>query len=197
MSAPTAPPPVRWREPLSADDRLTFAVPQDWWRIRLREPADRDRDVRALAAALTAGRPDAGCLRTRLARLLLDAARSAGDRHAVEVHLAAGGGTGPPVACAFAVSLLPPTSAGRVADLLAGAPGGVAVPGEHGPGADHCRVAPADPVGGRASCGVVQHLRAAPSGGAVLLTGSVPQLGLLEPLRAVFAAVAGSLRWLA
>ena len=57
------------------------------------------------------------------------------------------------------------------------------------------RVATPLPDGSSLESHLVQYQHLVPGGGFVLLSFSTPQLQLVEPLEALFDAVAGSFRW--
>jgi hypothetical protein len=184
---------------------FTFAVPSDWARIGVMDDAERDRDVRRLARAVTRGRPDGDSLSPRVAQLLQDAVAGHSDEHTVEVYLSLFPEGGLPLACALAVGVVPPAvtgeDGGRVtASFLATA--GVEGTAEvlelaAGPVPRVCRrVRTPLPDGRTMESEVVQYQHLVPGGGVVLLSFSTPQLELVEPLTALFDAVAGSFRWL-
>ncbi|WP_147251733.1 hypothetical protein [Blastococcus sp. TF02-8] len=111
-----------------------------------------------------------------MAQLLQEAAAARADSHTVEVYLSLFQEGAPPIACALAVG---------VVELAAGPV----------PRLRHRMTAPA--VGGhQVDTEVVQYHHEMPGGGFVLLSFSTPQLQVLEPLVALFDAVAGSFRWL-
>lgn len=170
-----------WREPLTSRDRFTFVLPPGWSRIRLLTAEARRADVERLAAALSHGRPDRHLLVPQLVRHLDAAVTQRHDPSAVEAHLSTTRGGGPPIACSLVVSLLA-TCADPDAAL---GPGAEVLPHDGGRVVRQERPGPSL---------LVQHLFPDADGGAVLLSWSSPQLALAEPLRAVFDAVAGSLR---
>ncbi|TYP83650.1 hypothetical protein [Blastococcus xanthinilyticus] len=183
---------------------FTFAVPADWVRIRVVDDAERAADVRRIARAVTRGRPDRDSLLPKVARMLQEAAGARSDSWTVEVYLSLFQEGAPPIACALAVGVVPPQAvpAGGVLDaafLAAAGPGGSAEVVELAAGPvpriRRRTTAPA-PGGGVVGTEVVQYQHAVPGGGCVLLSFSTPQLLLLEPLTALFDAVAGSFRWL-
>lgn len=184
---------------------FTFAVPDDWVRIRVAEPDERESDVRTVARAVTRGRPDRDTLLPQLSRLLSDAATAYGDDHTVEVYLSLVQEGGLPVVCALAVGVVPPQLAPGPAEAVEAA-------FLHGAGPDG-RAEVAELAGGavprvrrrvhtefgtdqRVESDLSQYCFVVPGGGLVVLSFSTPQLGLLEPLHALFDAVAGSFRWL-
>ncbi|MGY1718941.1 hypothetical protein ACI8AG_07830 [Blastococcus sp. SYSU DS0552] len=184
---------------------FTFAVPGDWARIRVLDEARRDADVRRIARAVTRGRPDRDRLMPQVARALHGAAAARSDSHTVEVHLPVLQDGAPPIACALAVGVVPPRPAGdrpgaaEAAFLAAGGAGAAAEVVElaAGPVARLRRRTQAPAPDGRLlETAVVQYQHPMPGGGYVLLSFSTPLLELLEPLTALFDAVAGSFRWL-
>ncbi|MDP5183496.1 hypothetical protein QOZ88_12695 [Blastococcus sp. BMG 814] len=183
---------------------FTFAVPGDWVRIRVLDDAQRDADVRRIAQAVTRGRPDRDRLMPQVARVLHEAVAARTDSRTVEVHLPVLQKGAPPVACALAVGVVPPRDGDRpggedAAFLAAAGTGATAevVDLACGPVARLRRrtSAPA-PDGRRVETAVVQYQHPLPGGGFVLLSFSTPLLELLDPLTALFDAVAGSFRWL-
>ncbi|MGY1723574.1 hypothetical protein [Blastococcus sp. SYSU DS0533] len=183
---------------------FTFAVPGDWVRIRVLDGVQREADVRRIARAVTRGRPDRDRLMPQVARLLHDAVAARSDSRTVEVHLPVFQEGAPPVACALAVGVVPPRDgeppgAEEAAFLAAVGPGtsGEVVELVCGPVARlRRRVLVPAPDGRRVETAVVQYRHPLPGGGFVLLSFSTPLLELLEPLSALFDAVAGSFRWL-
>ncbi|MGY1834518.1 hypothetical protein ACI79P_05330 [Blastococcus sp. SYSU DS0510] len=183
---------------------FTFAVPGNWVRIRVLDDAQRDADVRRIARAVTRGRPDRDRLEPQVARLLHGAVAARRDSRTVEVHLSVLEEGAPPVACALAVGVVPPHPGDRpgaeVTAFLAAGRGGASaevVELACGPVARVRRRthAPA-PDGRQVATELVQYQHPMPGGGFVLLSFSTPLLELLEPLTALFDAVAGSFRWL-
>lgn len=183
---------------------FTFAVPDDWARIRMASAVERDADIARIARAVTRSRPDRDSLMPRVARLLRDAAAGRSDRHTVEVYLSLLPHGCPPIACALAVGVVPPRAVGDRPDaleasFLAGvAPAGSAEVVElaSGPVPRIRRRVAATEFGDRPiETEVVQYQHLVPGGGWVLLSFSTPQWQLLEPLTALFDAVAGSFRW--
>ncbi|MCF6743708.1 hypothetical protein E9529_05345 [Blastococcus sp. KM273128] len=182
---------------------FTFAVPGDWARIRVLDDAERDADVRRIARAVTRGRPDRDRLMPQVARVLLDAVAARVESHTVEVHLPVLEEGAAPLACALAVGVVPPVAdragAEEAAFLAAANPGEQAdvVELACGPVARRRRRVPVPaPDGRRVETAVAQYHHPVPGGGFVLLSFSTPLLVLLDPLTALFDAVAGSFRWL-
>ncbi|MCF6506823.1 hypothetical protein E9549_05295 [Blastococcus sp. MG754426] len=183
---------------------FTFAVPGDWVRIRVLDDAERDADIRRTARAVIRGRPDRDRLMPQVARVLHDAVAARVDSRTVEVHLPVLQEGAPPLACALAVGVVPPAAGDRpgaheAAFLAAAGPGGSAdvVELPCGPVARLRRRVLAPAPGGRpVQTAVAQYHHPVPGGGFVLLSFSTPLLELLDPLTALFDAVAGSFRWL-
>lgn len=185
---------------------FTFAVPTDWMRIRVADGAEHAQDISSIARAVTRGRPDRDRVMPEVARLLQDAAAARSDSHTVEVYLSVFQEGAPPIACALAVGVvLPRRPADRpgawTAAFVAGAqPTGAAEVVELACGPvprSRSRVSTPVADGGQpVPTEVVQYQHAMPGGGCVLLSFSTVQLPLIEPLTALFDAVAGSLRWL-
>ena len=184
---------------------FTFALPDDWVRIRVDDDQAQQDDVRSVAREVTRGRPDRDQLLPHVVQLLTDATAAHRTGHTVEVYLALALGSGLPVVAALTVDVVPPRAAPgdvlalRAAFLTAGALEGTAELAElaTGPVArSRRRVATPLPDGSALESEVVQYQHPVPGGGFVLLSFSTPQLQLLEPLSALFDAVAGSFRWL-
>ena len=108
------------------------------------------------------------------------------------------------MACALAVDVVPPQAAPgdemalRAAFLASGGRNGEAGIAELAGGPVprvRRRVSSALPDGSALESHLVQYQHLVPGGGFVLLSFSTPQLQLVEPLEALFDAVAGSFRW--
>ena len=184
---------------------FTFAVPTDWVRIRVADDAERADDIGRIARAVTRGRPDRDSLMPQVARMLQEAAAARSDSHTVEVYLSLFQEGAPSIACALAVGVVPAQLLGGRAGFLdtaflagAGPSGSVEVVElAAGPVPRIRRRMSAPSVGGQlVESEVVQYQHVMPGGGFVLLSFSTPQLQLLEPLTALFDAVAGSFRWI-
>lgn len=185
---------------------FTFAVPDDWVRIRVCNAAERASDVRRLARAVTKGRSDRDALLPKVSQLFQDAASSYADDYTVEVYLSLVQEGSLPLACALAVGVVPPQGAGsdpgqtQAAFLASAAPRGSAelVDLGAGPVPRLCRRVVTEATSThRVENYVVQYQHLVPGGGYVVLSFSTPQLLLLEPLTGLFDAVAGSFRWIA
>lgn len=184
---------------------FTFAVPADWVRIRVADATDLAEDVGRIARAVTRGRPDRDSLMPQVARMLQDAAAAWSDSCTVEVYLSLFQDGAPPVACALAVGVVPPQALADQPGLLdAGFLAGAGSAGSAevvelaaGPVPRVRRRIPTPGPGDQlVETEVVQYRHHLPGGGCVLLSFSTAQLLLLEPLVALFDAVAGSFRWI-
>lgn len=173
----------------------TLATPADWVRVRLRDDATRDADLVKAARAATRGRSDRDRLVPLVAELLRDAVTAHAVDHTVEVHLPLPR-PGIPLACALAVTVLPPelapdeppVEAGQALETVLLSCG----PVQRVVGVQRTEL----PSGhGSVDSQVLQYHRQAPDGRRVVLSFSTPLLEILEPLTALFDAVAGSLRW--
>lgn len=184
---------------------FTFLVPNDWARVRVDDRAHREDDVRRIARVVTRRRPDRNSLFPQVVRLLQDTVEAHARKHAVEVYLSLPQGGGLPIACSMVVDVVPSQQAGAAADggllaFLATAGGGDADVVELMPGpvlrVRRRRTVTVPGTAEAVESDVVQYRYPIADGGFVLLTFATPQRQLLEPLTALFDAVAGSFRWL-
>lgn len=181
---------------------VSFTLPDDWWRIRLRDDQARQADIAALATRVTAGRPDARPMARQLTDLL-DEITEDSEPHAVETWLSLLTEGGWPIACSLTLAIIPaPGQAGRSllhAGLvqLAGGPSEVAVIDTLAGPATRVHRQVVSSLGGKdLPSEVMQYVIAFPDGdGAVLLSFSTPLLGATEAFFALFDSIAASTRW--
>ena len=184
---------------------FTFLVPNDWVRVRVDDRTSREEDVRRIARVVTRGRPDRDSLFPQVVRLLHDTVEAHAREYAVEVYLSLLQSAGLPIACSMVVDVVPSRAAGADPDrgpaaflATAGAGDAEVVELMSGlvPRVRRRRTAAVPGAAEAVTSDVVQYRYPIAGGGFVLLTFATPQLQLLEPLTALFDAVAGSFRWL-
>ncbi|MDK3257883.1 hypothetical protein [Blastococcus capsensis] len=180
-------------------------MPNDWARVRVDDRAHREDDVRQIARVVTRGRPDRNSLYPQVVRLLHDTVESHTREYAVEIYLSLLQSGGLPIACSMVVDVVSPQVAGADPDsgpaaFLATAGAGdaemVELMSGFVPRVRRRRTATVPGTAEAVESEVVQYRYPIAGGGFVLLTFATPQLQLLEPLTALFDAVAGSFRWL-
>lgn len=183
---------------------FSFVTPEDWYCIRVFEPKERKQDVDRLVDLLTRSRPDRDSLAPQVRGFLEAAIDAYADRTTVEIYLSMLRMESIPIGCALVVNVLPPTpldAASTRAAFIAtaagssGQSGAIEVEGAPVPWARRRTRADIDGTH-RYDTEVVQYHYTIPgSAGAVMLSFSTPQIALVDPLRAVFDAVAHSFRW--